>query len=690
MIHTRMQGIILKGRREVRVPWEFRNCGMGGRHTEKEFPESNISFQESMFIPLSAKDYEEAQEMTVALQTRLKEIIENSEGCAVKGIGTEGGIAAYIQKDADDILPVQRLWRMQKQAIKDCGYIPGKDVLMALDPAASELENAYKETTGAKDEIGMYEAWRDDKQLVLSREELFEIYRKAIEEDDLPIVSIEDGFAEDDDDGWELLMEKLGDRIHIVGDDNITTKDSSIEEKADRGLINTALIKLNQIGTVTEGTLALLTAIGKNLEIIVSHRSKSPLEDFEGQVALAANSLGLKAGGGSNSERLYKYESVTKVLREMHQKLTKEKIEEMRPSEKLAVQTFTENLAITEIIGREASTNTGIPTVAVEVKAGIGRSGDYCKLLTFEGATPLGTSAGSDEAIHLIDSIIPANSPVAKKYPELFALQKLDRTYRFKKGIDDKAIASKKDKELSELWRRANRYRGKGCLNAVDNVMNIISTAFIGTKITEFGEVIELDRALMKIEEKLAIERGILSPDASKDEKIKIMQRKGNLGMNAILSMSLALARLKGALRGQKLWEVIREQMAITMSKTIEANGGIELLDKLKERMISYRRKLVQFKESEKERGQGEVIELSSEEEANIKRGVEQVIDRIKNAQKESKEALWKIIKKELVLGELSMGLQIVNERKPKDVKLYQLLREQLPVYGINKGKDKG
>jgi len=593
MIHTRMQRVLLKGRREVRVPWEFRNCGMGGRHTEKEFPESNISLQESMFIPLSVSDYEEAQEMTITLQTRLKEIIENSEGCSVKGIGTEGGIAGYIKKEPGDILPVQRLWRMQKQAIRDCGYIPGEDVVIALDPAASELENAYRKTTGVKDEIGIYEAWRDESHPVLSRDELFEIYRKAIEDDDLPIVSIEDGFAEDDDDGWRLIMEKLGDKIHIVGDDNITTKDSSIEEKAEKGLINTALIKLNQIGSVTEGVLAILTTIGRNLEVVVSHRSKSPIEDFEAQVALAANSLGLKAGGGSNSERLCKYESVVRVMREIHRKLAIGEEVEVNPNKEALVKTLTDNLSITEIVTREVSTNTGIPTVGVEVKVGIDGSKKCSKLFTFGGATPLGTSAGTDEAIHLIDSIIPAGSPIAKRFSDLFVLQEVDKTYRFRREVDDKTITTKNDKELSELWRRAKRFKGKGCLNAVDNVDKLISKVLLGKRISELGEVVELDRMLLELEKNLAIERGTLSPDASKDEEIKVMQRKGNLGMNAILSVSLALARLKGNMEGKALWEVIRDQMATTMSKTIAVNGGggIKLLDSLKESLISHRKR---------------------------------------------------------------------------------------------------
>ena len=687
MVQTRMQRVVLKGRREVLVPWEFRNCGMGGRHTEKEFPESNISLQESMFVPLSVKDYEEAQEMTVTLQTRLKEIIENSEGCTVKGIGTEGGIAGYIQKESGDILPVQRLWRMQKQAIMDCGYIPGKDVVMALDPAASELENAYRERTGVKNVIGTYEAWRDENQPVLSRDELFDIYRKAIEDDDLPIVSIEDGFAEDDDAGWKLIMEKLGDKIHIIGDDNITTKDSSIEEKADRGLINTALIKLNQIGSVTEGVLAILTAIGKKLETVVSHRSKSPIEDFEAQVALASNSLGLKAGGGSNSERLCKYEAVVRVMREIQRKLAIGEEVEVDPDKEVLVKTLTDNLSITEIVTREVSTNTGIPTVGVEVKVGIEGSKRCSKLFTFGGATPLGTSAGTDEAIHLIDSIIPANSPVAKRHPDLFVLQKIDKTYRFKKHVNDETIASKKDGELSELWRRVKRFKGKGCLNAVDNVDKLISKTLLGKRISELGEVVELDRMLLELEKNLALERGTLSPDASKDEQIRVMQRKGNLGMNAVLSVSLALARLKGTMEGKALWEVIREQMVTTMSKTIAANGGIKLVDSLKESLISYRKRMAQFEKSVKEGERGEDVKLTTEEEAAITDELNQTVERIRAAGRKEGQELWEVIKKELTFGELSVGLQIVNENKDKDVKLYQLLREQLPIYGIDKDK---
>ncbi len=667
LVHTRMQNMDLPSGQTVSVPWEFRNCGMGGRHTEKEFPESNISMQESMFIPLSAKDYEEAQEMTVNLQNRLKEIIENEEGCTVKGIGTEGGVAAYIKKEASDTLPVQRLWRMQKQAIIDCGYVPGQDVAMAIDPAMSECQNAYREATGLEEAVGTYQAWRDKEQKVLSRDDVLEIYRKAIEDDDLPIVSIEDGFAEDDDEGWRILMKSLGDRVIVIGDDSVTTKDSSIERAADEGLNNAALIKLNQIGTVCEGMLAMLTGIGKKLQLVVSHRSKSPIEDFEAQTALSSKAMGLKCGGGSNSERVHKYESVSRIIRaaiQQTEKVTKKEAESLADK-------FIKDLTITEIVGREASTNTGIPTVGIEVKAGIPGSGKYENLLVFEGATPLGTSAGTDEAIHLIDSIIE-KGPVVEKYPDLF-VEKGDKTYAFKKEIKQDTIDAKKDKDLSEIWRRANRYGGKGCLNAVDNVTNVLSKAFVGKKVSDLGDLVDIDRALLNIEKEIAIERGKLNANAADDEMIAIMQRKANIGMNAILSLSLALARLRGAIEGQALWEIMRETMVHTIAKVMAANGGKDLVAKLKDRTASF-----EIENKKIEKGAA----FTKDDESAITARVADKIKALESAMKGKKEdALWQAFAETLSFDDLTVGLQIVNETKPENIELHDLLRKQMPIY---------
>ncbi|MEN6333850.1 MAG: hypothetical protein ABFE01_06275, partial [Phycisphaerales bacterium] len=313
MLTTRMQQVTLKDGSRVAAPWQYRNCAMGGRHTEKEYPESNISMQESMFMPLSPKTYEDSQEMTVKLQSRLKEIIESAPGAKVMGVGLEGGIAPYIDKEPTDQVPEQRMWRFMKQAILDCEWVPGVDVAIALDPACSELENAYREERGEPDSVGMYRFWRDKNKVEMSRDQILKLFKQAMEEG-IPILSIEDGFGERDHQGWQNLMKELGDKIFIIGDDLVTTKDSNIEKCAKNGEINASLIKANQIGTLTETVLAMLTSLGYGAELVISHRSKSPNDPFEAEIGTAMNALGVKCGGGANTERLQKYGRMMEIL----------------------------------------------------------------------------------------------------------------------------------------------------------------------------------------------------------------------------------------------------------------------------------------------------------------------------------------------------------------------------------------
>jgi len=641
MIDSRPQMVRTKDGLLVWAPWQFRNCGMGGRHTEKQYPNSNISMQETMFNPLSPKNYEDAQEMTMKLQTRLQEIIETAEGCRVMGIGLEGGLAPYITKEAGDIVPEQRLWRMAKQAILDNGYIPGVDVAISLDPASSELENAYREENNDPKAIGMYLFWRDKEKVVMTREELYQFFRKTIEDEDIPIVSIEDGFAEDDDAGWKLIQQGLGDKLFIIGDDSVTTRDSSIEYAADNDLNNTFLCKGNQIGTLSETLLAILVALGKNLDIVVSHRSKSPNDDMEAQIALASFATGLKTGGGANTERLMKYGSVMRVMAEAVKdaqaataEMAPDTRAEMLESEKIAGNLI-DRLVITEVTGWEEATNAGIPTVKVRISFGIEGSERFKKLFVYEGSTPLGTSAGTGEAIHLVDSVIYESQIPDAKYKDLFSL-KSDGSYRFKKGVTRDQIDALGDQALTELFRRSQRYDGKGCLNAVDHVNNTLAKDFTGLKLKDLGDLTDIDRKLLGLEMQIAQERGQLKEGASLDEKITIMQRKGNIGMNAILSQSLAAARLLAALQGKELYQVLREKLTETMAKTIAANGGLDILPEEIKKKVS------------------------------IAQGQE----------------LWEALNEHLDFFELKRGLQIVNNNKSKDVKLYELLRGELPVYG--------
>jgi len=588
LLTTRMQEVKLPDGTRVAAPWQFRNCAMGGRHTEKEYPESNISMQESMFMPLSAKTYEDAQEMTVKLQYRLKEIIESAPGAKVMGVGSEGGIAPYVDKEPQDRVPEQRMWRMMKQAILDCEYVPGVDVAIALDPAASELENAYREETGQKDSVGMYRFWRDKSKLDMSRDEILNLYKQAMEEG-VPVLSIEDGFGELDHTGWKNLMKELGDKIFIIGDDLVTTKDENIENCAAGGEINAALIKANQIGTLSETVLAMLTALAYGAELVVSHRSKSPNDPFEAEIATAMNALGLKAGGGANTERLQKYGRVMEIialakasLREITQKETeqiqanvkelvriltgKEDVDMAPDAAEIDIASLlTRMLAIEAIGGTEEATNAGIPSAAATLF--LGRTGT----IRFKGSTPLGTSAGVDEAIHYVDSIIRPGE-ATKKYSELFKAAG-DGTYRFKKNVEFDDVKAKNDEELLHLWRKSRRYDGKGCMDAVQHIEGVLAKAFAGKRLSSLGDLLDVDRELLNLERKQAIAEGILAQDAPAQEQVSLMQRKGILGMNAILSVSLALGRAIAAREGKELWQLIREMATETMARFVQATA---------------------------------------------------------------------------------------------------------------------
>jgi len=541
----------------VTAPWQFRNCGMGGRHTEKEYPESNISMQEAMFLILGARDYQEAQEMTVRLQNRLKEIIEKAEGCRVMGIGLEGGIAPYIERGTYP-MPEVRLWAMMKQTIEECGFRPGVDVAIALDPAMSELETAYRKHNNVPDAVGMYLFWRDKALAVLDRDGVLDLYVKAIQEYDIPILSIEDGFSENDFEGWKKLLTALGDRVFVIGDDLVTTNDATIELAASKGLINTSLIKANQIGSLYETILAMLVALGKGQELVVSHRSKSPNDDMEAQIALAVNALGLKAGGGANTERLVKYHAIAEY---MQRGVTSG---ENRGRGKRSDQ----NPVVRTMYAYEEPTNAGVPTVGATVEFSLPDAG---VMLKFRGATPLGTSAGSGEAIHLIDSVFERAEyrEVIDRHSSLFK-ETEPGVYKFQKDVDEAQVKTLADDELKALFDRSQRYDGKGCLHAVENVRTVIAPAFAG-RIASAMTLKDVDRTLLALELHVAKRRGKIEDSATLDDRIHVMQRKQNLGMNAMLSVSLAMARGVAHLRGQDLFELIREELYAIVEKLTHA-----------------------------------------------------------------------------------------------------------------------
>lgn len=556
MLADRIQEVTHPKLGPITAPWQFRNCGMGGRHTEKEYPESNISMQEAMFLILGAQDYQEAQEMTVRLQNRLKEIIEKAEGCRVMGIGLEGGIAPYIERGSFP-LPEVRLWAMMKRTIEECGYRPGIDVAIALDPAMSELEIAYRTQFNVPDSVGMYLFWRDKAQTVMDRDAVLDLYTKAIQEYDIPILSIEDGFSENDYEGWKKMLSALGDRLFVIGDDLVTTNDATIEMAASKGLINTVLVKANQIGSLYETILAMLVALGKGMELVVSHRSKSPNDDMEAQIALAVNALGLKAGGGANTERLIKYHAVTEL---MQRGMAEDRQEILHPGQKPVIRT---------IYAYEEPTNAGIPTVGSTVELWLPTAGVSLK---FRGATPLGTSAGTGEAIHLVDAVFErAEYPeVIARHPALF-VEREKGVYAFAAGAKESRIKEMEDDELLALFQRTQRYDGKGCLNAVENVGTVIAPAFTNKDLSGLT-IKDVDRLLLSLELGVAKRRGKTDDSIPAEERISLMQRKQNLGMNAMLSVSLALSRGLAHLKGQDLFEMLREEMLAVIEKLAHLN----------------------------------------------------------------------------------------------------------------------
>ncbi|OHB77758.1 MAG: hypothetical protein A2Z25_24370 [Planctomycetes bacterium RBG_16_55_9] len=409
-------------------------------------------------------------------------------------------------------------------------------------------------------------------------------------EQGIPVLSIEDGFGERDHQGWQNLMKELGDKVFVIGDDLVTTKDTNIETCARNGEINASLIKANQIGTLTETILAMLTSLAYGAELVVSHRSKSPNDPFEAEIGTAMNALGVKCGGGANTERLQKYGRVMEIIalakaaqrettdaerkeveenvKELVRILTgKEDVSVMPDAAELDIAALLmKMLAIEAVSGTEEATNAGIPSAAATLF--LGKTG----IVRFKGSTPLGTSAGEDEAIHYVDSIIEP-SETTKKYADLFK-DAGDGTFRFKKDVNLQTVKSKNDEQLMALWKKSRRYDGKGCMDAVKHIEGVLAKAFIGRKLANLGSVLEIDKQLLGLELEQAILAGRISKEAPTGEKIHTMQRKGILGMNAILSMSLALGRAVAAADGRELWQLLRDVAGDTMAKFVDANAA--------------------------------------------------------------------------------------------------------------------
>jgi enolase len=271
------------------LPVPLLNVINGGAHAD-----NGIDFQEFMLVPAGADSFSNALRMGVEVFHSLKELLKEKKMST--GVGDEGGFAPALGSNlaALDFL---------MQAIERAGYRPGDDVSLALDVAASEFA----------EENGRYRL-RADKA-VLDSEELVGRYEQLC--DRYPIVSIEDGLGEDDWAGWALLTRRLGHRIQLVGDDLFVTNPAIIQQGIQQGLANAVLVKVNQVGTLTETMEAIELAKRAGYGTIISHRSGETEDTFVADLAVAVNAGQIKTGSVARSERTAKYNQLLRIEEEL-------------------------------------------------------------------------------------------------------------------------------------------------------------------------------------------------------------------------------------------------------------------------------------------------------------------------------------------------------------------------------------
>jgi len=263
------------------MPKMMMNILNGGAHAD-----NGLDFQEFMIIPMH-DDLKENIRIGSEIFHSLKKILKTER--LATGVGDEGGFAPNITSTEDAL-------NLIIDAIKLANYVPGEDVYLALDVAASEFYNNNSYILEGKNIT--------KEQLVLYYEQLVEKY---------PIVSIEDGMAEDDYDGWRLLTERLGDKIQLVGDDLFVTNKKLLKKGIDEKLANSILIKLNQIGTVTETIETLILAKKNKYNAIISHRSGETEDTYIADFAVGLNLGQIKTGSLSRGERVAKYNRLLRI-----------------------------------------------------------------------------------------------------------------------------------------------------------------------------------------------------------------------------------------------------------------------------------------------------------------------------------------------------------------------------------------
>jgi len=274
------------GGKDARVlPIPMLNIINGGSHAD-----NNVDLQEFMIMPRGASSFREGLRMAVEVFHTLKSVLK-SRGFST-GVGDEGGFAPDLDSNEEAVQVIL-------EAIDKAGYRAGTDIFICLDPAASEF---YRD--------GRY-VLKADAGASKTSEEMVDYYADWV--DKYPIFSIEDGLAEDDWAGWKLMTEKLGSRIQLVGDDLFVTNTNRLKRGIDEGIANAILIKLNQIGTLTETLAAIQMAKDAGYASVISHRSGETEDNYIADIAVATNIGQIKTGSACRSERVSKYNQLLRI-----------------------------------------------------------------------------------------------------------------------------------------------------------------------------------------------------------------------------------------------------------------------------------------------------------------------------------------------------------------------------------------
>ena len=300
------------------LPVPMMNILNGGKHAD-----NTVDFQEFMIMPVQAENFEDGLRICAEIYHNLKKIC-NDRGLST-GVGDEGGFAPSLP-DAFGVLD------LIVESIKAAGYTPGRDIKIALDVAASEL---YNEADGVYHFPGETELKRkrnkvrgsrvaecyeagvefageaELQEITRSTEEMVAYYEELVER--YPIISIEDGLAEDDWDGWQMMTKKLGDKIQLVGDDLFVTNTKRLDAGIKLHVANAILVKVNQIGTVSEAMDAIEMAQKNGYKAVISHRSGETEDTFIADLAVAVNAGQIKTGAPCRSDRVAKYNQLLRI-----------------------------------------------------------------------------------------------------------------------------------------------------------------------------------------------------------------------------------------------------------------------------------------------------------------------------------------------------------------------------------------